>query len=196
MAVKVTVNLSNKLIIVNNGITSLDAEVDLYSDLKEDWIANANGELGFEFPFRTAGGDTLPGGLEAGAFFFLRNDLGWRIRPYEGDHELIITGNLYPEDVTYPITVPTLGDYTVIASWERSSLTQQTAPQDADIDVIKANTESIGAGISELKSNPNNPDTFHPETDSLEAIRDRGDEAWKTPEILPRGAAFQTQVVR
>jgi len=125
MAVKVTVDLSNKLIIINSGITGLDAEVDLYSDLKADWIANANGELGFEFPFRTAGGDPLPGGLEAGAFFFMRNDLGWRIRPYEGDHELIITGNLYPEDKDLPMCVPTLGGYTVLVPWERSSLTQE-----------------------------------------------------------------------
>ena len=145
MAVKVTVDLSNKLIIVNNGITSLDAEVDLYSDLKEDWVTNASGELGFEFPFRTVGGDPLPGGLEAGAFFFLRNDLGWRIRPYEGDHELIIMGNLYPEAIAYPMAVPTLGGYTVSISWERSSLTQQTAPQDADIDAIKAKTDNLPA---------------------------------------------------
>ena len=188
MAVKVTVNLSSKLIIVNSGITSLDAEVNLYSDLKEDWITNANGELGFEFPFRTAGGDTLPGGLEAGAFFFLRNDLDWRIRPYEGDHELIITGNLYPESIAYSMTVPTLGDYTVSISWERSSLTQQTAPQDADIDAIKSNTEAIETSISGMKSNPNNSGSFDPITDSLEAIRDRGDESWKTAKAA--GAKF------
>ena len=125
MAVKVTVDLSSKLIIINSGITGLNAEVDLYSDLKADWIANTNGELGFEFPFRTAGGDTLPGGLEAGAFFFLRNDLGWRIRPYEVDHELTITGNLYPESVSLPVIVPTVNGSTVVVVWERSSLTQE-----------------------------------------------------------------------
>jgi len=125
MAVKVTVDLANKRLVVKAGVTSLDSEVDLYSDLKEDWIANANGELGFEFPFRTIGGDPIGGGLEAGAFFFLRNDLGWRLRPDEANHELLVAGNLYGESATLPLFVPTLNGSTVAIELERSSLTQE-----------------------------------------------------------------------
>ena len=124
MAQKVTVDLADKHIVVNPGVTSLDAEIDLYSDLKEDWVANANGEFAFEFPIRTIGGDPIGGGLEAGAFFFLRNDLGWRIQPQETDHELTILGNLYGEDVGLPLFDATEGPFTVMIRLQTSSLTQ------------------------------------------------------------------------
>jgi hypothetical protein len=124
MAQQVTVDLANKLIIVNNGVTELDTRVDLYSDLKEDWLANAANHMGLEFPFRVVGGDPLGGTLTAGAYFFLRNDLGWRIRPFEGDHDLTILGNLFAEDAALPIFVPTLGDFTVSTRLQTSSLTQ------------------------------------------------------------------------
>lgn len=111
-----------RLISVNFGVTSLDAEVDFYSDWKEFLLVGTNGK--YAPAFRTTGGDPLPGGLELGAYFFLRNDLGWRIRPHEADHELTIKGNVYPEDGALPMFVPTLGDFTVSVFLERSSLTQ------------------------------------------------------------------------
>ena len=124
MPAKLTVNLGARLIILNPDVTELDAQVDFYSDLKEFWLASTNGEIAVEFPFRTIGGDPIGGGLKAGAFFFLRNDLGWRIRPQEANHELTINGNLYPEDANLPMFVPTVGNYTVTIGLNRSSLTQ------------------------------------------------------------------------
>ena len=124
MAEKIEVDLVSKLLIVKQGITALDVRQDIYSDLKEDWISSLNGETKLDFPIRTIGGDPLPGEKSAGAYFFIKNNLGWRIRPQESDHELIIVGNLYPEDSAYPIFVPTLGNYTVSIQIERSSLTQ------------------------------------------------------------------------
>lgn len=124
MASKLTIDMPNRLIVAKPGVTDLDAAIDLYSDLKEDWLANANGETRMEFPVRTIGGDPLGAGLQAGAYFFLRNDLGWRIRPQEADHELVIVGNLYPESPAYDMFVPTLGAYTVAIKLERASLTQ------------------------------------------------------------------------
>lgn len=141
MAQKVTVDLASKLVIAKAGVTSLAVGVDLYSDLKEDWVANAGGELAFEFPIRTIGGDPIGGGLNAGAFFFLRNDLGWRIRPDEVDHELRIAGNLYGEDAALPVFVPTVGDFTVTVMLERSSLTQG-----ADILATPANRLATDTG--------------------------------------------------
>jgi hypothetical protein len=125
MAEKVTFDPVNRLIIVDNGITELDAKVDLYSDAKEDWASDATLNK-LRLPFRTIGGDPLGGGLTAGAYFFLQNQNGWRLRPYEGDHELRIVGNFYPEDAGSPVIVPTLGDYTVLVRLETSSLTQAT----------------------------------------------------------------------
>jgi len=113
---------------VDNNVT-LDTLIDLYSDAKEDWLANPSFR-GFALPFRTIGGDDLGGGIDAGAYFFLRNDLGWRIRPYEAHHNLTITGNLYAQDVNLPITVPTLGPYTVSFRLTTSSLTQRVSTKE------------------------------------------------------------------
>lgn len=110
-----------------NGEVTLDTLIDLYSDAKEDWLADPVLRRKFALPFRVIGGDDLGGGIDAGAYFFLRNDLGWRIRPYEGHHSLTITGNLYAQDVNLPITVPTLGAYTVSFRLTTSSLTQRVA---------------------------------------------------------------------
>jgi hypothetical protein len=124
MANKLTVDLVNKLLIIDAGVTELDAQVDLYSDLKEDWIANAIGEASFTFPMTTTGGDPISATLNVGAYYFLRTDLGWRIRPAEEDHTLTVTGNLYSFDPDLPLFVPTLGNFTVAIQLEKSSLTQ------------------------------------------------------------------------
>jgi hypothetical protein len=123
MAAKLTVDLDNRHLIINSGVTELDVQVDLYSDLKEDWRLDAQ-KMKLEFPLRTIGGDPIGGALKAGAFFFLRNDLGWRIQPQEADHELTIVGNLYGEDPDLPLFDPTEGPYTVTIRLQTSSLTQ------------------------------------------------------------------------
>ena len=124
MAAKVDIDLVGRRIVVKAGVTALDATVDLYSDLKEEWVSDAGGASKLTFPFRTTGGDPLPGGLKLGAYFFLRNDIGWRIRPHEADHEMVVFGNLYPESAALPTFVPSLGDFTCVIMLERSSLTQ------------------------------------------------------------------------
>lgn len=116
----VTFDGPNYLIIVDNAITSLDVQVDLYSDWKEWFQIGTNAKY---YPaFRTVGGDPAGGGKRLGDFYFLQNQsgVGWQIRPYEGDHTLILTGNIYPEDPNTEMFVPTVGDYTVLSIVERS----------------------------------------------------------------------------
>jgi hypothetical protein len=89
----------DKLIIIN-GLSNSDMTVDaeyIYSRWKE-WVADGNAQ--YQPAFRTIGGDPIGGGVEVGSYFFLRNDLGWRIQPKGHSHELTITGNLYPESDT------------------------------------------------------------------------------------------------
>lgn len=128
MGANVTFDPIDRLVIVTKtpvaGKVALDVGVDLYSDGKEDWRADATLNR-LIFPFRTIGGDPIGGGVSVGAYFFLRNDLGWRIRPYEADHELTLVGNLFAESALLPIVVPTLGDFTVAIRLLTSSLTQQ-----------------------------------------------------------------------
>jgi hypothetical protein len=141
MGVHATFDPVNKLITVTDlpvdGYSTLDVQADLYSDAKEDWLSNTFFR-NFTLPFRVIGGDDLGGGVKAGAYYFLRNDLGWKIRPYEADHELIITGNLYPNDIALPIFVPTLGDFTVSTRLSTSSLTQQVQSANYPTEVAAA----------------------------------------------------------
>ena len=60
--------------------------------------------------FRQAGGDSLGGGLFIPPYFFLQD--GWKVRPREANHKLVITGNLFTEDGSSPV-VNTLGNYNV-----------------------------------------------------------------------------------
>ena len=60
------------------------------------------------------GGDSLGGGLYIPLYFFLTN--GWRVRPMESSHQLMITGNLFVAEGGSPL-VNTLGSYNVIAQY-------------------------------------------------------------------------------
>lgn len=78
----------------------------------KDWVqaGNANWPEAFS---NTIGGNDLGGGQFLDGYFFIRNDLGWRIRPDEADGQLDIAGNLFPFDPLTPFLVPTIGDFTV-----------------------------------------------------------------------------------
>ena len=109
---KVTFNGTDKKIIVNDAITELDVQVDLYSDYKE-WLKESDNSK-YLLAMRTVGGDPTTGAKSVAPYFFLTN--GWKIRPYEGDHTLTITGNLFvdePGTYGYNLTIPTIGNYTV-----------------------------------------------------------------------------------
>lgn len=146
MAFRVSVDLAARrirLLPEGHPHPPLRVREDLYSDLKEMWRANVNGEAKFAFPFDTTGGDPISATLNVGAYFFLRNDLGWRIQPH-GDaygaevHEVVFLGNLYPKDEGLPLFVPAPGGATVFARVESSSLTQVvqvggSGPQEANV---------------------------------------------------------------
>lgn len=100
----------NLVIILDSGITTVDVEADLYSEWKEWFLLSNNSK--YPPAFRTSGGDPLTPGIDAGAYFFLRNDLGWRIRPPEENITIYIVGNLAPEDSELDVLIPTTGAFT------------------------------------------------------------------------------------
>jgi len=123
LGAKATFDAPNKLIILDQispvgGLVTLDVQVDLYSDAREDWKTNVTLNK-MRLCFRTTGGDPISAVEVQGAGFFLMNGTGvhggWRIRPFEADHDLILTGNLFADDETLPIFVPTVGAFTVFA---------------------------------------------------------------------------------
>jgi len=99
------------VITLDSATPELNAEVDLYGEWKAWMLA---GNMRYPQAFRTTGGDSLTPGVDAGAYFFIQNQLGWRIRPAEEDATVLLTGNLAPEDSSLPVLIPTIGDYTVL----------------------------------------------------------------------------------
>lgn len=96
-----------RLIIATAGTTALSA-VDIYSRWK-DWLASGDNAKYLQ-AFSIVGGDPIGGGNSITPYVFLEN--GWRLRPQEADHELIIDGNLVVQGGGNPI-VPTLGSFRV-----------------------------------------------------------------------------------
>lgn len=110
----------NLLIILPSAEPVIDVRVDLYSEWKL-WVLDATNAR-FPQAFTTEGGqDTAPGEV-LGRAYFLRNDLGWRIRNAEEDADVRFDGNFFQADVTLPIFVPTLGTFTVTNRLKFSSL--------------------------------------------------------------------------
>jgi hypothetical protein len=112
---------ANKLIICDPGVTAFTAG-DLYSRWK-DWVreqTNAKWDRAFS---DSLGGDSLGGGASLGSYFFISN--GWTIRPQEANHQLVVTGNLFPLPDTAPVFTATLGNFNVLITSQVSSLTQQ-----------------------------------------------------------------------
>lgn len=117
---RVTFDGANKRIIVNNGTTSIDVQEDVYSDWKEWFQTDTNSK--YLSAVRTIGGDPTTGVKSVAPYFFLTN--GWKLKPYEGNHTLTITGNLFvddPETYGSNITIPTMGTFQVLVNMSTTS---------------------------------------------------------------------------
>ena len=113
---KVTFDGDRQLIIVDTGVTYLDIQTDVYSEWKR-WVLQGDNSK-YPLAFKVIGGEPLPEGQLGLTFFLLGN---WRIRPYEGDHRLVINGNIYKEDGSDPIA-DTVGDFKVTIEMKVSNL--------------------------------------------------------------------------
>ena len=112
----------NRIISCTLGTLTFSA-AELYSRWK-DWLVNDPSRFRFDPAFSgSVGGEPLGGGVFVGGYFFLQN--GWVVRPQEQDHQLIVSGNLYPIPDTANLFTSTLGGFQVIVGMRTSSLTQQ-----------------------------------------------------------------------
>ena len=152
----------NLRIIIDPADTIVDVERDWYSEWKQFVLTGDNAK--FPPAFRTVGGDELTPGIEAGAYFFLQNQDGWRIRPAEADATILIVGNLAPEDSSLPMTVPTIGGFTVLLqglqpitqSVEEILTEQQNALFAGRVTIDVANGEAGTGGVIGSESSPVN----------------------------------------
>ena len=94
---------------VVDGVLDVDIGLDLYTEWKT-WMRSGN--MRYPEAFRTTGGDELTSIINAGSYFFLRNDYGWRVKSYENDGTYYLVGNLAVQDTTLPAFIPTTGTFT------------------------------------------------------------------------------------
>ncbi len=100
-----------------------------------DWAATSDNSK-YGQALSHVGGDELGGGLLIPNYIFL-ND-GWRVRPMEANHNLVITGNLFVTGGGVPV-VNTLGSYNVAVNYtvpvqaQGISTSGSSGPSAADI---------------------------------------------------------------
>lgn len=123
---KVTFDGPNKIIIVNEGVTEVDFRVDVYSAWKEWKLINEVDNLKYLEAISVVGGDPLPGNRLLGASYFLEN--GWRMRTWEGDHELTVTGNVFTREGD-PLFVSTLNPWTITINLNTSTIVEIIQPE-------------------------------------------------------------------
>jgi len=133
---KVTFVGASTTIYVSTGVTEIDAQIDLYSDWKEWIVATDNAKFTRAF-LESVGGNNIATGLDVGDYYFFNNDV-WKIKPYDGDHVLTVTENLYPVNTSATMFLP-VSARTVTIQLERSSLTQ----------IAQADASSITAAVWE-----------------------------------------------
>jgi len=159
----VTFDGPNKIIYINDGVTSLNIKTDLYSDWKE-WAdhENPDGLINAKYlpAMRAVGGDPIPGGV-LGSTYFLTN--GWRIKPWSGFYRLTVTGNLYTEEGDSPYlnadgllnnifiqsNVSTLVENTGVGTSEEVA----TAVWGTDLADYESQDDTAGQDVKDIKRN-------------------------------------------
>lgn len=85
------------------GFTELNVVADIYSALKDDWFTDTTLQP-LRFPFTSFG--PLIGTEQIGPYVFFDNTAGWRMQPYDDDHEINLKGNLIPKSAVDGLSIP------------------------------------------------------------------------------------------
>lgn len=123
----ITFDPINKRIVLDSANVSVQY---IYSRWKE-WVMQSDNAK-YLSAFYTLGGDPLGGGLYVASYFFLMN--GWRIRPMEANHTLILEGNVSVYGGGVPV-VQTLGNYNVSTQFTVPVQAQGIATSGSEIDI-------------------------------------------------------------
>lgn len=102
-----------------SGVTVYDV-ADIYSRWK-DWMLQSDNSK-YLPAFRQVGGDPLGGGVYTAVSTFIRNDYGWTIKPPEEDIQIVLRGNLYPEDPNQAYYSPTVGGFDTVIRTDLSGV--------------------------------------------------------------------------
>ena len=116
---KVSFDGENKLIIILTGVTTIDVQLDMYSDWKE-WVMMSDNAKWIA-AFRTFGGDQTSESQFAPRYFFLIN--GWKVEAT--NVSVVVQTNLYSDDGLSPFIIT------------NSAVTNRTS----DVPVVKSELE-------------------------------------------------------
>lgn len=96
---KVTFDGENRLILINYGVTTIDVQTDIYSAWKR-WVGQIDNQK-YPQALKVIGGDPIDQTNIITPYYFLTN--GWRVRPFEGNHSLTITGIILTDNNQDPL---------------------------------------------------------------------------------------------
>ena len=134
----VTFDGPNKLIIEISAAGDNELNVfEIYSEWKV-WVTQSD-NMKYLKAFAPIGGDPVTLTESLDITYFLEN--GWRIRPAELDHKLLLNGNVFTREPGQSVFVDTIGAFTVNAETKTSTVVRLLQPEntplsDADKDDI------------------------------------------------------------
>jgi len=140
---KVVFDARDRLMYVNNGVTTLDVKIDIYSAWKEWNLSSPEYPLPMsnQIAISAIGGEQITETVFVGSTFFLEN--GWRIKPWASSkgYVLTIVGNLFTREAGENPVVP---ESNVTINLERSSLaTASLVGIDEALDKIQEQVDTI-----------------------------------------------------
>lgn len=120
---------ANKRIILDTDSVTV---VELYSR-SVDWLTQSD-NLKYGQIFRQVGGDAISPTQNLGSTFFILN--GWKIRPMEAPHTLVVDGNLYTDPAGFSPFTSTLGGFNVNIESKVSNLVDSAVAQLTELEQL------------------------------------------------------------
>lgn len=150
----ITFDPINKRIVLDSAYVTAG---QIYSRWKEWVLTGSNSK--YAQAFSVLGGDPLGGGLFVASYFFLMN--GWRIRPMEANHTLILEGNIAVLGGGVPV-VQTLGQFNVSTQFTVPVQAQGISTSGSTIDIPSIvaamqtmyETQIIQANLKQIADKP------------------------------------------
>lgn len=134
---KVTFDGINKLIIINDEVTELDVQQDIYSPWKEWVLLETNSR--YLAAFQTIGGEPTVAGQRLDVTYFLIN--GWKLKPYSGTYSLNIIGNIFSSgggDIKVPADINRFTPNNISINVNTSVIVRQVNAQGgSDVDLTE-----------------------------------------------------------
>ena len=139
----------NKLIILSAGTVSLSVK-DLWSRWVDWYLTSDNGK--YLYAMTLTGGEVISSTTNSSipSYVFLSN--GWKIRPQEADHSLVVVeGILLTEDSSDPF-VDTLGPYTVRVNYQQpmQAIAMQNGGTAAQLTALNDKIDQLNVALSTI----------------------------------------------